>query len=130
VKMHQEITLAAGRLLRMITRLPGGRWTDEPWHVEQCAEEELGECPCIVAQGVNVADFREPQDPPIQYIADAETPEVAKYLVAMGPDVAGPLVTVLRRAARTARTHEAPHESFAAELEMARSINRKYEEMR
>lgn len=74
---------------------------DQTWHTEECANEERGDCPCIVAQG------RYPAEPsgamqPVYYVADAETPEVASYLAAMHPGVGAALADWLDSAAEDA----------------------------
>ena len=56
-------------------------WGDRPWAVENCSENE---CPCIVYQG-EYKPFDEPQVPPIHYIADAETPELATWIARHDP---------------------------------------------
>lgn len=44
-----------------------------PWHVEECSDEHMENCPCIVA--ARVGDR-------VVYIADGETPELAARIVA------------------------------------------------
>lgn len=44
-----------------------------PWHAEECSDEHMENCPCIVAATI---------DGRIQYIADGETPELAARIIA------------------------------------------------
>ncbi|MFH9798039.1 hypothetical protein [Streptomyces virginiae] len=46
---------------------------DAAWHVEECSDEHMDNCPCIIATG---------DGDRIQYVADAETPELAARIVA------------------------------------------------
>jgi hypothetical protein len=78
---------AAAKLLRdRATAVPSDRWGHRPWHVEECSDPAMGECPCIVAQGER-AHWSEAQDPPMQYVADAETAEYATWIALMHPGV-------------------------------------------
>lgn len=82
-----EMRAAADKLRKLIAAVPSERWGDRPWHAEECTDTDTMEgCPCIVAQGED-RDFDQPQDPPIQYVADAETAEFAAYIAAMHPGV-------------------------------------------
>lgn len=44
-----------------------------PWHVEECTDEYLENCPCIIA--ARLGDR-------VVYVADGETPELAARIVA------------------------------------------------
>jgi hypothetical protein len=80
-----KIRTAATTLRKLINEVPNEHWGDRPWHTEECSDtDDMSPCPCIVAQGER-REFDQPQIPPIQYIADAETPELAAYIAAMGP---------------------------------------------
>lgn len=57
----------------------------EPWHADECAEAGYGSCPCIVAQG-RISRGTD-HEIPVRYIADAETPEIAAWIVLMHPGV-------------------------------------------
>ncbi|MFI8448193.1 hypothetical protein [Streptomyces erythrochromogenes] len=46
---------------------------DAAWHAEECSDEHMDNCPCIIATGASDR---------IQYVADAETPELAARIVA------------------------------------------------
>jgi hypothetical protein len=81
-----ELRTAAEKLKALTSAVPSDHWPSRPWHVEACSEQAMDECPCIVAQG-EAKPFDEAQDPPIQYVADAETPEHAAYIAAMHPGV-------------------------------------------
>lgn len=70
---------------------------DQTWHTEECADDERGNCPCIVAQG-QYTDGPGPTTP-MFYVADAETPECAAYIAAMGPAVGVALADWLDQAA-------------------------------
>ncbi|MDK1473660.1 hypothetical protein QNO07_09530 [Streptomyces sp. 549] len=90
---------AAARLRTLAGAVPADHWGDRPWHVEECSDTDtMQNCPCIVTQGEYRA-FDEPQDPPIQYVADAETPEHAAYIAAMHPGVGLALATWLEHSA-------------------------------
>lgn len=80
-----ELRAASARLRALTKAIHAPDLTDQSWHVEECASEERGDCPCIVAQGVCNTDG--PFVTPVYYVADAETPELAAYIAAMGPPV-------------------------------------------
>jgi hypothetical protein len=44
-----------------------------PWHVEECSDEHMENCPCIIA--ARLGDR-------VVYVADGETPELAACIVA------------------------------------------------
>lgn len=46
---------------------------DAVWHVEECSDEHMDFCPCYVVTG---------DGDRVQYVADAETPELATRIVA------------------------------------------------
>lgn len=81
----RQITAAVAKLRALTEPLPT-EWGDRPWHAEECGNAEMQHCPCIVAQG-EYREFDQPQEPLIQYVADAETPEFAAYIAAMHPGV-------------------------------------------
>jgi hypothetical protein len=86
-----ELRAAADRIRKLIEAVPSKHWGDRPWHAEECSDtDDMSPCPCIVAQG-EYRDFDQPQTPPVQYVADAETPEHAAYIAAMHPGVGGAL---------------------------------------
>jgi hypothetical protein len=80
-----ELKAAAGTLRTLLTAIHAPDLADQSWHIEECADDEQGNCPCIVAQG-QFADGVGPITP-LYYVADAETPECAAYIAAMGPNV-------------------------------------------
>lgn len=89
----EELTTAAEKLRTLVKAIEAPDLSDQSWHVEQCVNEERGDCPCIVAQG------RYPAEPSgamqlLFYVADAETPECAAYIAAMGPPAALAMATV------------------------------------
>lgn len=116
------------RLRRVLGEIPTERWGTRPWHTEDCADEELGCCPCIVAQGKYGPDEEAPHVP-VQYIADAETPGIARYIAVMGPGVAHRIVSLLEWEADmleyTVRTNLDIGRNYL--LEMAREIMRSAE---
>jgi hypothetical protein len=61
--------------------LCAGAWGSHPWAVEKCSEND---CECIVYQG-EYKPFTEAQIPPIQYVADGETPEHAAHIARNDP---------------------------------------------
>ncbi|MEH0542965.1 hypothetical protein QA802_07750 [Streptomyces sp. B21-105] len=100
-----QLRAAAERLRDLREALPTEHWGDRPWQAEECSRTDdapPSPCPCIVSQG-EYRDFDQPQDPPIQYIADAETPEFAAYIATMHPGVGKALAAWLESAARDAR---------------------------
>lgn len=97
-----ELRAAADKLRKLIAAVPTQHWSDRPWHAEECSDTDdtsPNPCPCIVAQG-EYRNFDQPQIPPIQYVADAETPEFAAYIAAMHPGVGAALAAWLDQAAR------------------------------
>jgi hypothetical protein len=90
----ETMVAAADRLEKLLAAMTS-RWPDVRWRVEECSNVETDDCPCIVYQG-NYSPFDEAQVPPIQYIADGESPEHAFYIAAMDPVVGGALVAWLR----------------------------------
>jgi hypothetical protein len=86
-----ELRQAAATLEKLLAALPVDQWNGRPWHAEECSDtDDMTPCPCIVAQG-EYRDFDQPQDPPIQYVADAENPEFAAFIAAMHPGVGAAL---------------------------------------
>ena len=82
-----QLRAAAAALRTASDALPTEHWGNRPWHAEECNDtDDMASCPCIVAQG-KYRDFDQVQDPPIQYVADAETPEHAAYIALMHPGV-------------------------------------------
>ncbi|WP_319052650.1 hypothetical protein [Streptomyces europaeiscabiei] len=94
-----ELRTAADKIRKLVAAIPNEDWGDRPWHAEECSDTELDSCPCIVAQGER-REFDQPQDPPIQYVADAEDPDFAAYIAAMGPPVARSLAAIFDAWAR------------------------------
>ncbi|GAA0501012.1 hypothetical protein [Streptomyces olivaceiscleroticus] len=94
-----ELRAAATKLRKLVADLPATGWGDRPWHAEECSDTDNFEsCACIVAQG-EYREFDQPQDPPIQYVADAETVEHANYIATMHPGVSSMLADWLDSAA-------------------------------
>ncbi|MEU9218831.1 hypothetical protein AB0D47_20045 [Streptomyces sp. NPDC048376] len=90
-----ELRTAAAKLRKLVADLPATGWGDRPWHVEECSDtDDMSPCPCIVAQG-EYRDFDQPQEPLIQYVADAETVEHGAYIAAMHPGVASAFANLL-----------------------------------
>lgn len=82
-----ELRTAAEKIRKLAADLPANGWGNRPWHVEECSDtDDMSPCPCIVAQG-EYRDFDQPQEPMIQYVADAETIEHGAYIAAMHPGV-------------------------------------------
>lgn len=80
-----ELRAAAEKLRKLVASIEAPDLPDQSWHTEECADDERGNCPCIVAQGTLSL---EQGSVPMFYVADAETPECAAYIAAMGPPVA------------------------------------------
>jgi hypothetical protein len=99
----QELAAAAETLRQLTAAIHAPDLDDQSWHTEECADDEQGNCPCIVAQGAIGLEYG---SVPLYYVADAETPEVAAYIAAMGPNVGALLADWLddeaRRLAATA----------------------------
>jgi hypothetical protein len=57
----------------------------EPWHTDECGDADHGNCPCIVAHG-RIGRGTD-HEIPARYIADAETPELARWIALMHPGV-------------------------------------------
>ena len=126
-----ELRTAAEKLRKLITAVPHEHWGDRPWHAEECSDSNMKCCPCIVAQG-EYRDFDQPQIPPIQYIADAEGPELAAYIAAMHPGVGALLAKWLEETADEVEHAESSESilwdwcdtgSWHAARAMARAIN-------
>lgn len=83
----ERMRTAARQLLELVNALPSQGWGDRPWEVDECADENTGNCRCIVYQGETAA-WNEPQVPFLQYVADAESEEHATFIAAMNPAVA------------------------------------------
>ena len=88
-----ELRAAATKIRTLATAIEAPDLPDQNWHTEACASEERGDCPCIVAQGT--CNTEGPFVQPLFYVADAETPECAAYIAAMGPPVALALADLL-----------------------------------
>jgi len=74
---------------------------DLPWHIERCANEEAGDCPCIIAQAENGEGGAPPTA--MFYVADAETPELAAYIAVVDPPTGHAFAAMLRAAAVMAK---------------------------
>ncbi|MFI8535397.1 hypothetical protein ACIGMX_34770 [Streptomyces aquilus] len=92
-----ELKTAATTLRQLTAAIHAPDLTDQAWHTEQCADDEQGNCPCIVAQGAIGLEYG---SVPLYYVADAETPELAAYIAAMGPNVGDALADWLDAEAR------------------------------
>lgn len=92
----QELATAATRLRRLAEAAASDDWGYRPWQTEECADKEEGSCACIVSQGV-YQSFDEAQQPPVQYIADAELTVYADWIAAMHPGVGAALAQLLDR---------------------------------
>jgi hypothetical protein len=79
----------------------GGQEATAPWHVEECDSSEAGDCACIVAQGYH--SYPGAPQTGVSYVADAETPEYAAFIAAMGPGVGVALAEVFEAWARMGR---------------------------
>jgi hypothetical protein len=93
-----ELRAAAQKIRDLAAAVKVNNHSDLPWHVEECASEERGDCPCIVAQGRSSYHHDEPPTP-LFYVADAETPELAAYIAALHPAVGTALADWLDQAA-------------------------------
>jgi len=105
---------AAAKLLRSaINSIPPNSWDERPWHVETCMGGRKDDCPCIVAQGTHGRGT-----PPVEYVADAETPEYARYIALMHPGVGLALADWLETAATyyTPGVHHPTHVTRAYQL--------------
>ncbi|CAL9664316.1 hypothetical protein SUDANB1_07132 [Streptomyces sp. enrichment culture] len=121
-----EITAAADKLRKLIADLPVTGWGARPWHVEECSDTDdmsPSPCPCIVAQG-EYHEFDQPQDPLIQYVADAETVEHCAYIATMHPGVGAALASWLESwtGIEMYEAHALPEDARHA-LAVARAIN-------
>lgn len=119
-----ELRAAAEKLRALAKAIDAPDLPDQSWHVEPCASEERGDCPCIVAQGTCNTEDSFVQ--PLYYVADAETPECAAYIAAMGPDVGEKLARWLESTATSlaASTHPGWQDCVAPDaLAVARAIN-------
>lgn len=56
-----------------------------PWHTDQCGDKSRGECPCIVAQGHTATTSG--LSTSLNYIADAEHPDIAAFIATLHPGV-------------------------------------------
>lgn len=117
----EELRAAADKLRRLIAAVPSEHWGDRPWHAEECSDSERNSCPCIVAQGER-RDFDQPQIPPIQYVADAETSELAAYIAAVGPPVGLAVAEWLDTAAANASVLTWPNDFIQRALTVARAF--------
>lgn len=106
----EELRAAAEKLRTLTKAVDAPDLPDQSWHVEACANKETGDCPCIVAQGTCDLEYG-----PVAalYIADAETPELAAYIAAMGPPVALALADWLDSAAVDAEQIGPDHRALA-----------------
>ena len=112
-----ELRAAGARLRELAKAIDAPDLPNQSWHAEECADDDRGNCPCIVAQGVCNTDG--PFVTPLYYVADTETPELAAYIVAMGPNVGVALADWLDSAAEDAEQIGADFRALA----VARQIN-------
>jgi hypothetical protein len=107
----EELRAAAEKLRTLTKTVDAPDLPDQSWHVEACSNEETGDCPCIVAQGR--VSFGDGDSTAMFYVADAETPECAAYIAAMGPPVALALADWLDSAAIDAGQIGPDHRALA-----------------
>lgn len=125
----EELRAAAAKLRELASILESPEHPGLPWHVEECADEERGDCPCIVAQGRT--SYHDEPSTAMFYVADAETTECAAYIAAMGPTVGLALADWLDSTAATIEAVLRKHEDAADEtshwvapaLAVARALN-------
>jgi hypothetical protein len=117
-----ELRTAAQKIRDLGSSVEVNDQPDLPWHVEECADDERGNCPCIVAQGRY--SYHDEPSRPMFYVADAETPECAAYIAAMHPGVGALLAELLNTAAEYANTEAVAHPTHLTRaLAVARAIN-------
>lgn len=90
----EQLRAAAAKLRDLAKVINAPDLPDQTWHTEECADDERSNCPCIVAQGQYAAEPHGTHQP-IYFVADAETPECAAYIAAMGPNVGTALADLL-----------------------------------
>lgn len=93
----EEILAAADHLEHLALRLQTEGQPVTAWHAEECGDPDRDQCPCIIGQGTYTNEFDGSQS--LYYVADCETPEIAAYITAMGPNLAVTLVSSLRSVA-------------------------------
>ncbi|GAA0704844.1 hypothetical protein GCM10010193_69820 [Kitasatospora atroaurantiaca] len=117
----ETLTTAAKLLRERATAItapdPG---LDQPWHVEECADNETGGCPCIVAYQQH--DDSSGFGVTTRYVADAETPEFAQWIALMNPGVGLALADWLDVAAANAAALTWPNQFIDSALAVARQI--------
>jgi hypothetical protein len=97
---------AAAKLRSVMNQIPPNDWDGAPWQRESCGQLKYKYCPCIVSQGSHpVTDEDYDNLPDIQYIADAETPELASYIALMHPGVGEALADWLDDVVEQRRRH-------------------------
>jgi hypothetical protein len=106
---------AAALMRERAQKAAEGDWPGRPWAVTECADEERGDCACIVYQGER-KPFDEPQVPGIHYVCDAETPEIAEHVAGMHPVVALDVAKWLGDEAERARGLDGREDSDAYPL--------------
>ena len=120
-----ELRTAAQKIRTLTKAIHAPDLPNQSWHTEECADDEQGNCPCIVAQGTCNTDDGFVQ--PLYYVADAETPECAAYIAALHPGVGTALANWLDLFAATEFDPEASVQetdrSHECALAVARAIN-------
>lgn len=74
-----------------------------PWHAAACDNLVTGRCACIVAATTVTGSGT----PVTEYVADAETPQLAAYMTLWPPVVGLTVAYMLRSVAREAETYDA-----------------------
>ncbi|MFE2973311.1 hypothetical protein [Streptomyces sp. NPDC059258] len=73
-----QLRAAAAKLRALCLAVGDPDYPGQPWHTDQCSDENRGECACIVAQG-HTAEGDGPATS-LHYIADTEHPDLAAWL--------------------------------------------------
>jgi hypothetical protein len=87
---------AADKIRALATVLDSPEFPGLPWRAVECSDPDRDECPCVVVQARPGHDGL---GAPMFYVADAETPECAAFIAAMGPGVGVALADWLDRMA-------------------------------
>jgi hypothetical protein len=121
VNPADELRTAAQKIRDLTKAIHAPDLPDQSWHTEECADDEQGNCPCIVAQGVCNTDDGFVQ--PLYYVADAETPECAAYIAALHPGVGAALADWLEASADYASVSVGHPTHVVRAFAVARAIN-------
>lgn len=93
--MRATIQKALDKLKVALNGVSDTRWPDARWGTTQCAEHPSKDnCACIVYRG-DYKTWEDQQNPPYEYIADAESEGIATWVALLDPTTGAAFIQFL-----------------------------------